>query len=385
MSNFLFPKKFLSKLTAIIRNFWWTGIREETSAKSLCLRAWKDICSPKNEGGLGIKNMQATNRAMILSAAWRIVEQPNSHISKVLQSKYFPDTSFWRANHNVPKSTFWTAILKVRPMLINNSFYQLTEGNISILYNGWSTIYVHLIIQDSHFVYPAIVRDLWLPNQKLWNTNLICNLFYHDTAAEIIRTPIIQSGGEDLLCWKLIQTGQFNSKSAYKLCLQVMQQEGEPQPSVIPDNTKALLKQIWKAKDIAPRIQTFAWRLIRKALPIGKRAGKYSKRIDKECSRCNAEEDERHIFFTYPYARAAWFAKPWYIRMDNFISNSTSIITIILNLLSSGHPHASLNNIFTFMWCLWKTILLGKSTCVVMECTSTLMTCFCLVLWCMKV
>ena len=232
MSNILFPKKFLSKLNAIIRNFWWTGIKEETSAKSLCLRAWKDICSPKNEGGLGIKNMQATNRAMILSAAWRIVEQPNSHISKVLQSKYFPDTSFWRANHNVPKSTFWTAILKVRPMLINNSFYQLTEGNISIWsspwYKGWSTIYDHLIIQDSHFVYPAIVRDLWLPNQKLWNTNLICNLFDHDTAAEIIRTPIIQSGGEDLLCWKLTQTGQFNSKSAYKLCLQVMQQEGEP-------------------------------------------------------------------------------------------------------------------------------------------------------------
>ncbi|XP_044365064.1 uncharacterized protein [Triticum aestivum] len=134
----------------------------------------------------------------------------------------------------------------------------------------------------------------------------------------------------------------------------VMQQEGEPQPRVIADNTKALLKQIWKAKDIAPRVQTFAWRLIRKALPTGKRAGKYSKHIDKECSRCSAEEDEQHIFFTCPYARAAWFAKPWYIRMDNFISNSTSIITIILNLLSSDHPHASLTNIFTFMWCLWK-------------------------------
>ncbi|XBJ09182.1 hypothetical protein VPH35_014303 [Triticum aestivum] len=54
MSNILFPKKFLSKLTSIIRNFWWTGVREECNSKSLCLRAWKDICSPKNEGGLGI-------------------------------------------------------------------------------------------------------------------------------------------------------------------------------------------------------------------------------------------------------------------------------------------------------------------------------------------
>jgi hypothetical protein len=61
MSNILFTKFFISKLTAIIRNFWWTGVGEETNATSLCLRAWKDICTPKNEGGLGIRNLQAMN------------------------------------------------------------------------------------------------------------------------------------------------------------------------------------------------------------------------------------------------------------------------------------------------------------------------------------
>jgi hypothetical protein len=57
MSNILFSKKLIVKLTTIIRNFWWTGVREETNSKSLCLRAWKDICTPKNEGGLGIRNL----------------------------------------------------------------------------------------------------------------------------------------------------------------------------------------------------------------------------------------------------------------------------------------------------------------------------------------
>jgi hypothetical protein len=49
MSNILFTKKIIIKLTAIIRNFWWTGIREEINSRSICLRAWKDICAPKNE------------------------------------------------------------------------------------------------------------------------------------------------------------------------------------------------------------------------------------------------------------------------------------------------------------------------------------------------
>jgi hypothetical protein len=45
MSNILFSKKFIAKLTSIIRNFWWTGVREETNSKNLCLRATKDICA----------------------------------------------------------------------------------------------------------------------------------------------------------------------------------------------------------------------------------------------------------------------------------------------------------------------------------------------------
>ena len=77
MSNILFSKKFLAKLTAIIRNFWWSGIREEPSTKSLCLRAWADMCTAKQDGGLGIRNLQAINQGLVLSAAWRLAKKPH--------------------------------------------------------------------------------------------------------------------------------------------------------------------------------------------------------------------------------------------------------------------------------------------------------------------
>lgn len=104
----------------------------------------------------------------------------------------------------------------------------------------------------------------------------------------------------------------------------------------------------------APRIQTFAWRLIRRALPTGERAGKYSKYISTLCARCGLKQDDLHILFNCPFSRAAWFARPWYIRTDLLIQSSNSLTTIILNLANSNHPHATLSNIFTFMWCLWK-------------------------------
>jgi hypothetical protein len=135
MSNILFTKKFIAKLTAIIRTFWWTGVRDETNSRALCLRAWKDICTPKKEGGLGIRNFQAVNQGLILTAAWRIADHPDDLLHKILKSKYFHDCSIWRPKPNVPKSAFWASVLKVLPLLRTHSFYQITQGNISI----WSS------------------------------------------------------------------------------------------------------------------------------------------------------------------------------------------------------------------------------------------------------
>lgn len=164
MSNILFSKKFISKLTAIIRTFWWIGVREETTSRALCLRAWKDICTPKREGGLGIRNFQDVNQSLILMAAWRIAENPDDLLHKVRKSKYFPDSSIWRPKPNSPKSAFWASVLKILPILKAHSFYQITQGNISIRSTpwcpSWTSIYDNLNIQHAGFIYPAMVRDL---------------------------------------------------------------------------------------------------------------------------------------------------------------------------------------------------------------------------------
>uniref|UniRef100_A0A8R7K204 Reverse transcriptase zinc-binding domain-containing protein n=1 Tax=Triticum urartu TaxID=4572 RepID=A0A8R7K204_TRIUA len=100
MDKILFTKKFLAKLTAVIRNFWWTGVTENDSSRSLCLRAWKDICNSKKEGGL---------------------DTPSS-----------------------PKSAFWISVLKMMPKLKAHSFYQLTQGNISIWSSPWCTLWTSI-------------------------------------------------------------------------------------------------------------------------------------------------------------------------------------------------------------------------------------------------
>uniref|UniRef100_A0A8R7VB34 Reverse transcriptase domain-containing protein n=1 Tax=Triticum urartu TaxID=4572 RepID=A0A8R7VB34_TRIUA len=201
MSNILFTKKFIAKLTAIIRNFWWTGIRENNSNKSLCLRAWKDICNSKQEGGLGIRNLQAINEGLLLAAAWRLAKDPSSHLHLVLKSKYFHDASIWTAISTTPKSAFWSSILKMLPKLKDHSFYQLTQGNISLWSTPWCSLWasVHdnLIIQPSGYIYPSLVKDLWIPGQKVWNNDLINSLFQQPLASVIVQTDIIHQDCPD--------------------------------------------------------------------------------------------------------------------------------------------------------------------------------------------
>jgi hypothetical protein len=185
MSNILFSKKFLSKLTAIIRNFWWTGVQDDQTTRSLCLRAWADVCIAKNIGGLGVRNLQALNQGLILSAAWRLAKEPQSQIAQILKAKYHHDTSIWRAKPDKPKSAFWAAILKVKPLLVSASICQIVDGSSSIWsfpwFLGWEDIYDHLVIQDQPFSYPATVKDLWIPGQKQWNASLINSLFTSQT------------------------------------------------------------------------------------------------------------------------------------------------------------------------------------------------------------
>lgn len=64
MSSALLPKKVREVLDAKRRAFLWTG--EEKCHGSSCLVAWDNICTSKEHGGLGIKNMENMNHCLLL-------------------------------------------------------------------------------------------------------------------------------------------------------------------------------------------------------------------------------------------------------------------------------------------------------------------------------
>src|SRR6185312_5570931 len=86
---------FLTKITAVIRTFWWQGVQKDNHKKPIHYRSWDAICKPKKEGGLGIRKLELVNKGMLINSAWRLVHDSNSIVAKILKAKYFPSTSLW--------------------------------------------------------------------------------------------------------------------------------------------------------------------------------------------------------------------------------------------------------------------------------------------------
>ncbi|XP_074313823.1 uncharacterized protein LOC141649019 [Silene latifolia] len=84
---FVIPKGVLNKVNVICRNYLWDGSADYIRVP---LVSWEKVCSPKHEGGLGIRDSLAWNYATIGKLVWWIYCCPN-RVRDMLASGYSND------------------------------------------------------------------------------------------------------------------------------------------------------------------------------------------------------------------------------------------------------------------------------------------------------
>ncbi|GFS42551.1 hypothetical protein Acr_00g0080480 [Actinidia rufa] len=86
------PTGVRSKIVQLCRNFLWSG---NCYSNKKPLVAWKVVTLPKSEGGLGIRNSSAWNKALLLKTMWDIQRKKDSLWVQWIHQIYMKNRSFW--------------------------------------------------------------------------------------------------------------------------------------------------------------------------------------------------------------------------------------------------------------------------------------------------
>ncbi|GAU35453.1 hypothetical protein TSUD_364090 [Trifolium subterraneum] len=340
MSMFILPSSLIDDIEKMLNAFWWGG--GSNNNKGIHWLAWDRLACPKAKGGLGFRNFEAFNMAMVAKQAWNIIQNPESLAAKLIKARYFSRSSLLEASLGYNHSFVWRSIWKARQILLHGCRWRIGSGDrIRVMYDPWLSGNGDRWVSSPQVecVYDFFVKDLLLENYKACNIAKIRNLFIGPVVEEIIATPLINSVKED----KEERNGYYSVKSGYNLAMRCIfrrpvveeiiatplinsvkedKEERNGYYSVKSGynlamrcifrsdrhHVKGNWIDIWKAQS-PHKTRHLLWRLCRGCLPTQIRLAQ--RNVDCELSYpvCDDEvEDDIHVFFGCVTARECWMA-----------------------------------------------------------------------------
>lgn len=97
MNLFRLPKNLINDLHRLSARLWWGG---NDSKQKIHWCKWEKLCSNKSEGGLGLRDLGAFNKTMLAKRCWRLLNQPESLVARVIMGCYYPRSSLLEAENN---------------------------------------------------------------------------------------------------------------------------------------------------------------------------------------------------------------------------------------------------------------------------------------------
>lgn len=114
MSCYLLFKGITKKLTSAVSRFWWST---KIDNRGMHWVAWDKICVPTDEGGLGFRDFNDFNLALLAKQLWRLLKFPHSLLARVMKGRYNKHTNPMNVEKANNPSYGWRSIMAAKQVL----------------------------------------------------------------------------------------------------------------------------------------------------------------------------------------------------------------------------------------------------------------------------
>ncbi|XP_074321452.1 uncharacterized protein LOC141657962 [Silene latifolia] len=287
MSVFRLPANFCDELRSMVSKFWWGS---DNGKRKMSWVAWKILCRSKARGGLGFRDFESFNRALLAKQAWRLVCGDGSLMGRVLKGKYFPTSSFMDAEIGINPSYTWRSIFGAKEVMGLGIRRRVGSGmDVRVWMDPWvpGTRSRCVISPRADANIDMRVAELFVDGEQRWDEVKISELFLPFEAERIRSIRIGNVGDVDSWVWDHTRDGEYSVKTGYRLLVEDGASEIEQSDFA---NEGWLWKAIWKVP-VLPRIKVFMWQLCHEAIPTKVNIARRLGGDDVACPRCHSERE----------------------------------------------------------------------------------------------
>jgi hypothetical protein len=177
MSVFSFLASLCVDICSMANRFWWG--QREGSRKIHWLSKEKLIMS-KAKGGIGFPDLHLFNKALLARQGWRLMQNPQSMVARLLKAKYFPHKDFLDASIPTNALYVWRSICAATVVLKTGLRWRIGMGSrVKIWKDAWlpspttHRVLSPICVLDQN----ATVDSLIDVETMSWNQSLIQRVF----------------------------------------------------------------------------------------------------------------------------------------------------------------------------------------------------------------
>lgn len=304
----------------------------------------------KKNGGMGMRNLQVFNEALLAKQAWRILRYPNSLMAKTLKGKYFPNSSFLESKLSPMASFTWRSIWSARDLLQKGLKKVVGSGHsVDIWADPWVPSLKNfrpMLVTGTVPEEPRTVSDL-ICNGR-WDNTKLHSLFQPWEIEAITRIPISQVVTEDKWEWHFTKHGEFTVRSAY---FQALEAKKIATASSSKGNAGSIWSKLWKA-NLPTKIKNFGWRALHNGIAVKDNLVRRGLGDDKRCPLCGeGDETAMHTLVLCGEARMIWRLSP--LRLDIPGAESRNFFQWCEHLVQLVREDSWWDLFWSLLWGIW--------------------------------